>query len=173
MKKKQRVLIADVQRRPTRTRTNRGKPSFHHDNVPRAETDQFTRHGQPLCDSSGLRLSLSLEPQLLSFAQRANMNLKKLSLAEDLLFLHWRSRRCNRCNRSTLHRTTAASGSSANEGEKARWRQCAWPFSFCLFLCQSRQSNASARREIKNQPCSPLAFFFLVSMEMCTRARPF
>ena len=119
----------------------------HHDDVAGAETDQFTHHGQLWCDSSELRLPLSLEPQLLNFDQRANVNVKKLSLAEDLLFLHWRSRRCNMCNRSTLHRTTSAPGSSANEGKKARWRQCVRPFSFYLFLCQSRQTNARAPDE--------------------------
>ena len=79
----------------------------HHDDVARVETDQFTRHGRPWCDFSELRLSLSLEPQLFSFDQRANVKVKKLSLAEDLLFLHWCSRRCSMCNRSTLHRTTS------------------------------------------------------------------
>ena len=39
-----------------------------------AKTDEFTRHGQSwaLCDSSQLRPSSSLEPQLITFDRRAN-----------------------------------------------------------------------------------------------------
>ena len=57
-------------RSTTSTSSSRGTSSPH-DDV--AETVQFTRHAM-WCDSWQLRLSLSLEPQLCSFDQRANVS---------------------------------------------------------------------------------------------------
>ena len=59
------LLIAYVQDVPIEAR-----PPFHDI----AKTDEFTRHGRSwaLCDSSQLRPSSSLEPQLITFDRRAN-----------------------------------------------------------------------------------------------------
>ena len=63
--REKRLLIADVHDVPMEAR-----PPI--DDM--AKTDEFTRHGRSwaLCDSSQLRPSSSLEPQLITFDQRAN-----------------------------------------------------------------------------------------------------
>ena len=73
-------------RRSTSKSSNRGTSSRHGDDV------QFTRHGRLWCDSSQLCLSLLLEPQLLSFDQRANQEAWPCRRLQEIDYSCWRSR---------------------------------------------------------------------------------
>ena len=77
-----RALLLSGRLTPTLQRlrkTNCSSPTFktyqsRHVLPSTAKTDEFTRHGRSwaLCDSSQLRPSSSLEPQLITFDRRAN-----------------------------------------------------------------------------------------------------